>query len=131
MNEQITYGKVNKAIREKVIDVDKIHDGYHTFSELYQHRAVLFIALCKEIYNNPAYQTGQKSFIWKTTKYSNDKDLESGWFLMGIGKENGEQITYHFQMSYWSKADFADCIEKAPNFDMHTSEDVIKRISDL
>lgn len=131
MSEEITYGKVNEAIRKGIIDSAYITDGYHTFSELYQHRAILFIALCKEISNNAEYQTGQKSFIWKTTKYSDGKDLEKGWFLMGIGANSGEQITYHLPMSYWSKTSFVNIIGQAPIFDKHTSDDVVKRILDL
>lgn len=130
MNE-ITYGRVNEAIKLKKLDATKINDGFHTFGELYQHRIVLFIALCKELINNPEYQAGQKSEVWRTIKYSNNTNLEEGWFLMGIGKEQGAQITYHLPMSYWSKTDFAQLIDKAPLFDKHTSNDVVKRILDL
>jgi len=115
----------------KKLDANKINDGFHTFGELYQHRIVLFIALCKELSTNPEYQTGQKSFIWRSIKYSNNTNVEEGWFLMGIGSDEGQQITYHLPMSYWSKTDFAKIIEKPPLFDKHTSDDVVKRILDL
>jgi hypothetical protein len=127
---KLSIKEINQAIKDKTIDSDKINDGYHTFSELYQHRIVLFIALCKELVNNPEYQTGQKSHIWKSLKHS-DSTYYQGWFIMGIGINQGEQITYHLPMSYWNKTDFAEILEKAPDFDKHTSKDVVKRILEL
>jgi len=50
---------------------------------------------------------------------------------MGIGKESGEQITYHLPESLWGKTDFADTLEKAPQYDYHTSNDVLNRLMDL
>lgn len=62
---------------------NKISDGYHTFGELYEHRIALFIALCRAI-------EGTENDAWKMPP-------KDGWFLMGIGKEKGKQITYHCQ----------------------------------
>ena len=50
---------------------------------------------------------------------------------MGIGKERGEQITYHLPNSKWEQTEFAPTIDFAPNFDGHTSDDVLKRLSSL
>ena len=108
----------------------KISDGYHTFDELYEHRITLFIALCKILCNDPQYQTGQKSQIWRSKKHSDGSEF-SGWFIMGIGKERGEQITYHLPNSKWEQTEFAPTIDFAPNFDGHTSDDVLKRLSSL
>ncbi len=102
-------------------------DGYHTFAELYEHRHSLFIALCKELINNPEYQSGQKSQIWRSKKHS-DSTFFDGWFIMGIGKNKGEQITYHLPMSLWENTNFVETLELAPTFDNHTSNDVLKRI---
>ena len=127
----MTVPQINKLIKEENIDKSGISDGYHTFRELYSHRNTLFVVLCKEIYFNPAYQQGQKANIWKTIYYSNGEEIEKSWFLMGIGYDSGEQITYHLPMSYWTKAEFADTLDKAPPFDKHTSDDVLSRLFNL
>jgi hypothetical protein len=50
---------------------------------------------------------------------------------MGIGTEQGEQITYHLPIHYWEKTNFAEIIAQAPSFDGHSSNDVLQRISKL
>jgi hypothetical protein len=126
-----TVPKINKLIKENKLEKGNISDGIHTFSELYLHRNALFLALCREICENTSYQTGQKSFVWKSTNYFDGKEVEKGWFLMGIGMEQGEQITYHLPMSFWNKTNFANVIEKPPFFDGHTPKDVLQRLFDL
>jgi len=105
-------------------------DGYHTFTELYEHRFVLFIVLCKILYADPQYQTGQKADIWRSKLHSDGTSFD-GWFVMGIGRHKGEQITYHLPISRWEETNFAETREKAPEFDGHTSDDVLERIKKL
>lgn len=50
---------------------------------------------------------------------------------MGIGSVKGEQITYHIPIERWKETDFARTINQAPEFDGHTSEDVLERLKDL
>lgn len=108
---------------EKVADNNDVSDGYHTFRELYEHRITLFIALCKELYKNPAYQTYNE--VWRMP-------VEDGWFLMGINTEKGKQITYHLPESKWSETDFASNLHKASyEFDGHKSSDVLERLKTL
>lgn len=107
-----------------------ISDGYHTFDELYEHRIVLWIALCKILYADPQYQTGQKADVWRSKLHSDGTSFD-GWFIMGIGRNKGEQITYHLPIAKWEETDFAETIEKAPEFDGHTSADVLERIKAL
>ncbi len=129
-NCDIKVDFINNEIKSSKIDTNLISDGYHTFGELYQHRIELFIALCRELSKNPEYQNGQKSEIWRSTKHS-DGSVWDNWFIMGIGKESGEQITYHLSMEYWEKTNFAQTLELAPTFDGHTPDDVLLRISRL
>ena len=105
-------------------------DGYHTFDELYEHRIVLFITLCRIIYNDPQYQIGQKADIWRSKLHYDGTSFE-GWFILGIGINDGEQITYHLPLSKWEETEFADTREKAPEFDGHTSDDVLERLKKL
>jgi len=99
-------------------------DGYHTFKELYEHRITLFIALCKQI------SCDYNGICWKSKIHSDGSKID-GWFIMGINKEKGKQITYHLPMSKWDECDFVKTLEKAPEFDGHTAEDVLKRLKEL
>jgi len=108
-------------------------DGYHTWDELYEHRVALFTALArllKRQENAIGYVPLGESFVWRSKLHSDGKIFE-GWFVMGIGKDNGEQITYHLPLSKWESTNFAETLEKAPEFDGHTSDDVLERIKKL
>ena len=117
-----------KKTTNSKIDTGKISDGYHTFDELYEHRIILFIALCKQIDNQP-YE-GDEYKIWRSKLHS-DNTMFDGWFVMGIGKEKGKQITYHLPIKKWEDIEFAETLEKAPEWDGHTSKDVLSRIAKL
>ena len=54
-----------------------------------------------------------------------------GWFIMGIGKEKGNQISYHLPLSRWDETDFAETLDQAPEWDGHTSQDVLERLKTL
>ena len=104
-------------------------DGYHTFEELYEHRIRLFIALCKEISNQP--YCDRKHKIW-CSRYHSDGSSFEDWFILGIGEEKGEQITYHLPFKFWREVcKFTEYLEKAPEFDGHTSDDVLNRLEEL
>ena len=106
-------------------DTNKISDGYHTFEELYEHRILLYIALAKALIKN--YQPIN---IWRA-KFHSDGTCFSGWFILGIGKAKGHQITYHLPNKYWELCDVFETIECAPEFDGHTSNDVLERIKNF
>jgi hypothetical protein len=98
-------------------------DGYHTFDELYEHRIVLYIALCTFVRTYAE--------VWCSQKHSDGSEWE-GWFILGIRRQKGNQITYHIPMKYWNDAcTFAIILDKAPEFDGHTSDDVLNRINEL
>ena len=96
-------------------------DGYHTFDELYEHRIILWIALC-----NMYYQWGYGD-PWRSKLHSDGSSYD-GWFLLGMGKHKSSQMTYHLPMSRWEDTFFAKTLDKAPEFDGHTSDDVLKRL---
>jgi len=123
----LAFGKVDLVIEGT--DKTSISDGYHTFDELYDHRITLYIALAKQITHQP-YCDDNKFGVWKSKLHSDGSSFD-GWFVLGIGKEKGKQITYHIPLGYWCVTDFAEELEKAPDFDGHSSQDVIARISQL
>ena len=105
-------------------------DGYHTIDELYDHRITLFIALCRAIEKQEEYNNGIE--IWRSKKHS-DGELAFGgtWFVLGINKEEGKQITYHLPILKWEETNFAETLETAPEWDGHTSADVLERLKKL
>jgi len=107
---------------------DEVSDGYHTFKELYEHRITLFIALCKQIESDPKYQNFNE--VWRAVFHSDGSQIKD-WFVLGIGKGKGEQITYHLPIDKWGDCEFAQHLEKAPEFDGHTPQDVLDRINKL
>lgn len=105
-------------------------DGYHSFSELYDHRITLYIALCKQISHQPSYDYDDKFTIWRSVLHSDGSNFD-GYFVLGIGTEKGHQITYHLPNGRWNDTDFATTIDRAPEFDGHTPTNVLKRIEKL
>ncbi len=119
-----------KTITIKVQDYQAVSDGYHTIGELYDHRITLYIALCKQITHQP-YCDEKKFGVWRSQRHFDGSNYD-GWFILGIGKEKGKQITYHIPNSRWDETEFAETFEKAPaEWDGHTSEDVLERIAKL
>ena len=107
-------------------------DGYHTFKELYEHRVTLYIALCKSR-NEWHIDNGSKQFVWRS-KYHSDGELCFGTgteFVLGIHKGKGKQITYHIPVERWEETNFAETLNIAPEWDEHSSEDVLERLLEL
>src|SRR5438094_395930 len=103
------------------MDTGSISDGYHTFDELYDHRITLFLALCRHIIFKPR---------WKALKHADGSSID-GWFIVGIGMEPGEQITYHVPLLRWPEAAFLQELDHAPPWDGHTAQDVLDRLKKL
>lgn len=94
-------------------------DGYHTFNELYHHRAVLFAVIVNALPDR----------AWKSRKH-HDGSMYDGMFIVGIETPDG-QATYHYDIEpYW---DIFDCreLKRAPEWDGHTSAQAIERIGRL
>lgn len=117
----------------------EVTDGYHTMDELYDHRITLWIALCKFIsisdLHFPYVTDGEEDQsqtvkAWRSKLHSDGSEFE-GWFILGIGKEKGQQITYHLPIAKWEATEFADTLEKAPEWDGHSSSDVLDRLAKL
>lgn len=136
-----TFGFLKIPVEHKLIRAEgenlEVSDGYHTFDELYEHRIALYIALCKNIqgfeYYGDTRNHGDKfnhKKVWRS-KLHHDGSSYDGWFIMGIGREEGSQISYHLPERGWLLTEFAETLEKAPKWDGHTSEQVIHRILKL
>jgi hypothetical protein len=101
-------------------------DSYHTFDELYDHRITLWIALLRVI------NRADDGIEIIRSKVNGDGTVWDGWFILGMyGDEDGQQITYHLPMSRWDECAFAETLDKPPEFDGHTSDDVLARLKTL
>lgn len=110
--------------RQPTVDAEpfitgEMSDGYHTFNELYHHRAVLFSVIVKAF----------KDKAWKSRKH-HDGTMYDGMFIVGVETPYG-QATYHYDMEpYWEMFCCKE-IERAPEWDGHTPAQAIERIGKL
>lgn len=97
-----------------------ISDGYHTFDELYEHRVLLWINLCLA----NAGHVNSSYFV---------KEHFAGWDLLVMTDASGDQLSYHVPISkrrlYENKIKVIDIDNH--EFDGHTSENVLERLSRL
>lgn len=94
-------------------------DGYHTFNELYHHRAVLFSVICND----------RPGIAWKSKKH-HDGTMYNGMFIVGIDTPEG-QATYHYDLDpYWDMFHVRE-VDSAPEWDGHTPDEAIRRIGTL
>lgn len=99
--------------------IGDLSDGYHTFNELYHHRAVLFAALCNLLPDR----------AWKSMRH-HDGDMYSGMFIVGIETPAG-QATYHYDVDpYWDMFD-VKVLPRAPEWDGHTPSEALSRLLTL
>ena len=116
--------RVTRSVKElNALDVPAItgetSDGYHTFNELYHHRAVLFSVIVRAFPDQ----------AWKSRKH-HDGSMYDGMFIVGIETPDG-QATYHYDIKpYWYMFECKE-LEYAPEWDGHTSAQAIDRIGQL
>lgn len=110
---------------EDVSEIGQISDGYHTFDELYEHRCLLFLLALQ-------YMECRGDGGWCSKKHADGSEWE-GWFIAGANLRQNDRhilpITYHLPIKYWKKAiNYCIVLETAPEWDGHTSDDVLTRI---
>lgn len=108
-----------------LIETDDISDGYHTFKDLYEQRVVLSAALCEAISRIHGYPYKP----WRSMLQSDgSKPFGGGWFIMGFKTPRGD-FTYHYEMDYWHLFESCATLERAPEWDGHTSKDITRLLS--
>lgn len=116
--------KIDSLPTADVVEIPKsgigdLSDGYHTFNELYHHRAILFSIICNMMPDK----------AWKS-KLHDTGDMFEGMFIVGVETPEG-QATYHYDIEpYWDMFKVKE-LEKAPKWDGHTSTDAVNRIENL
>lgn len=105
--------------KTKPENIGSFSDGYHTFNELYHHRAVLFSLVCNM----------NLSIAWKS-KVHHDGSMYKGMFIVGLNTPYG-QATYHYDIDpYWDYFKVYE-LPMAPVWDGHTPEEAIQRLLKL
>lgn len=124
MYEQNAIEEINNSIELAkntglINSAGTISDGYHTFNELYHHRAMLFASICAML--DPV-------IVWKSKKH-HDGTMYDGMFIVGMTDPfTGEQASYHYDINpYWDVFKVRE-LDKAPEWDNHTPDQAIERI---
>lgn len=95
-------------------------DGYHTFNELYDHRAALFVAL----------MLSHPNLSWFSDRHDDGSRIE-GFFIAGMDLPTG-QISYHMRLDpWWDRLGDSQLMPRlyAPKWDGHTPQDVVSRLA--
>ena len=107
------------AVDAEPVITGETSDGYHTFNELYHHRAVLFSVIVKAFPER----------AWKARQH-HDGTMYEGMFIVGIDTPYG-QASYHYNIEpYWNMFACRE-LERAPEWDGHTPAQAIERIGRL
>ena len=107
--------QVARCLVDGASTIGEVSDGYHTFNELYDHRAVLFAVICNE----------HPHLAWKS-KLHHTGDMFDDMFIVGLNTSHG-QISYHYDMKLWDLFVVPE-LERAPEWDGHTPADAVKRL---
>lgn len=118
-NRHRAHELYNAGYRKISDNIGEFSDGYHTFNELYHHRAVLFSVICNMMPEK----------AWKS-KLHDTGDMYDGMFIVGVETEQG-QATYHYDIEpYWDMFKVKE-LEKAPKWDGHTPSEALERIGNI
>ena len=117
---------INLLLRLGLANSDKIKAGGHTFGELFEHRHANYMALCRLV----AQSRKSDTTVWRCKRHA-DGSMMKGWFLLGINRAPGTQITYPLPERLWPSCDFAEPVSLPPEWDKHTSNDVLDRLNRL
>lgn len=114
---KITTGRLDTSVSVKGLNVGEISDGYHTFNELYEHRRVLFSVVCRQFIDRS----------WRS-RLHHDGTMFEDYFIVGVDTPEGA-FTYHYHLDHWGCFAGVKELEKAPVWDGHTSDDIVRLYS--
>lgn len=97
-----------------------LKDDFHSMSELYFHRMVLFATIC-------GLAKKQGHAVWRSKLHA-DGTMFPGYFIVGICTPEGN-YSYHYNEKYWSYFDMAETLEMAPEWKGERADDLHMLIS--
>lgn len=101
-------------------------DGYHSFDELYRHRALLTAMSLRFLYEDALGRPGGQSYQVHKSRLHADGSKLDGFFIVMAQLPTG-QISYHYPDADWDLFDIPER-GRAAEWDGHTSADVLDRI---
>ena len=113
--EKIQYDILSYKNRYQEASVGELSDGYHSFNDLYNHRAVL-----------TALSFFHLPYAWKS-KVHEDGTMYDGMFIVGAPTPEG-MISYHYDLKYWDLFKIP-VLPHAPHYDGYTDDQVLDRIT--
>lgn len=130
-NKFIITGLADFAILSHTMEVwgEECQDEYHSMTELYQHRMALTIALFNSWYHGgPTWHNSPREDIevLKSKLHHDGTMFEGGYFIVMALTQEG-QISYHYKLEHWDEFDIPE-VERAPEWDGHTSLQVLERL---
>ena len=97
-----------------------IRDDFHTMSELYYNRMILFSVICGLVNE----KNTENVYAWRSKEHSEeDGPMFDGFFIVGIKTPEGN-YAYHYQLEYWDHFDQCVTLDNAPKYDGHLSSDI-------
>ena len=110
------------ALAQPEPDVSQLSDGYHTFSELYEHRHALCLALMRAM----------PQHCWFSLRHADGERCFGGtdWFIFGAELPGVGSVTYHLPAELYpiAQATGATDLPKGRPWDGHTAADVVSRL---
>lgn len=99
----------------------ELHDGYHTFNELYDYRM---------LYNAGFFYLLQNNIeVFKSKRHSDGELCFGGSHFIVVAQLPTGQISNHYEMKYWDLFKIPE-LEIAKQWDGHSSTDVRARLYD-
>lgn len=107
-------------------ETERVSDGYHTFSELYEFRKMYNALLFNEWYKQGKYQ------VHKSWKHNDGEKCFGGddWFIVSAMLPTG-QISNHYKKEDWNLFQVEETHKALFPFDGHSSYDVLDRMIKL
>lgn len=111
-----------------------IGDGYHSLGELYDMRLALCVALFR-VYDSYITPLGTRVKCWKS-RFHSDGTMFPDYFIVGMTippldiTKPIEQISFHYKLEHWDKFNLV-VLPRSPDWNNHTSKDVVERLLKL
>lgn len=115
-----------KASGNQVDNIGEISDGYHTFNELYEFRLLYHASYANLVYFFEQQYGGKEKPVKSWRHSDGELCFGGGWFIVTQQLPTG-QITNHYAEKDWQLFQIPE-VEKAPEWDGHTAQDVAKRL---
>ena len=97
-----------------------LKDDFHTMSELYFHRMVLFATIC-------GLAAKQGHPVWRSKLHA-DGTMFPDFFIVGVTTPLGD-YSYHYQLKYWDYFSMATEIDRAPEWNGQVASDLHMLVS--